>query len=186
MSSKTRIETVAQETVQRSGLKSLSFRTLGAEVGVKSSSVHYHFPEKSDLAHALIERYRNSLSTVLSEISENSASSHASITEFCQTFIQECSDNKMCFAGMLAAEVEFLNETNRASLNKLFEDLHTWIAHEFSKADDELKVDLPAAVLARVLMAALEGGLLIDRSQSSDQHLSAVTVLVDNWFGKVN
>lgn len=186
MSSKTRIEAVAHETVQRSGLKSLSFRTLGAEVGVKSSSVHYHFPEKSDLGHALIERYRNSLSTALNEISENSASSHTCITEFCQIFIKECSDGKICFAGMLAAEVEFLNEANRASLNNLFEDIHTWLIHEFSKAGDELKVDLPAAVLARVLLASLEGALLIDRTQTSEQHLSAVTVLVDYWFGKVN
>jgi len=51
-----KLEEVAITAVQHGGLKSLSFRTLADEVGIKSSSVHYHFPEKSHLAKALIER----------------------------------------------------------------------------------------------------------------------------------
>jgi len=52
---RTEIETAATEAVQRSGLNNVSFRTLADSVGVKSSSVHYYFAEKSDLANAIIE-----------------------------------------------------------------------------------------------------------------------------------
>jgi len=51
------LQQLAQVHVQRGGLKGLSFRTLADEAGIKSSSVHYYFPEKADLAAALIERY---------------------------------------------------------------------------------------------------------------------------------
>jgi len=51
------LQDLAQEHVRHYGLKGLSFRTLAEEAGIKSSSVHYYFPEKSDLATALIERY---------------------------------------------------------------------------------------------------------------------------------
>ena len=47
--------------VQNRGYNALSFRELAAEVGVKSSSVHYHFPTKGDLAVALARRYTDNL-----------------------------------------------------------------------------------------------------------------------------
>ena len=40
----------AVTTVQKAGLSHLSFRTLASDAGIKSSSVHYYFPEKTDLA----------------------------------------------------------------------------------------------------------------------------------------
>src|SRR5690348_8236737 len=44
-------------TVQAHGYNALSFRNLADEVGIKSASVHYHFPTKGDLAAALARRY---------------------------------------------------------------------------------------------------------------------------------
>ena len=51
------ITALATQAVQRSGLHSVSFRQLADEIGIKSSSVHYHFPTKPDLAEALIKDY---------------------------------------------------------------------------------------------------------------------------------
>lgn len=39
------------------GFNGFSFREIAEEVGVKSSSVHYHFPTKEALASAVIRRY---------------------------------------------------------------------------------------------------------------------------------
>ena len=38
-------------------IRGFSFRELAADVGVKSSSVHYHFPTKEALAAAVIRRW---------------------------------------------------------------------------------------------------------------------------------
>lgn len=186
MSSKQRIEAIAQNTVQRSGLKNLSFRTLGAEVGVKSSSVHYHFPEKSDLGDALIQRYHDSLILALADITQQSTTAYTAIKLFIENFEKECKEGKLCFAGMLAAEVEFLSESNQEHLKGLFEEFHRWLENEFNRAGDSLNIDLPAPTLARLLLASLEGSLLIDRAHTSDDHLRAVNVLVDSWFRKIN
>jgi TetR/AcrR family transcriptional regulator, transcriptional repressor for nem operon len=51
---RTELQTLAQAIVQRSGLRELSFRQLAEQTGVKSSSVHYYFPEKHDLTAVLI------------------------------------------------------------------------------------------------------------------------------------
>ena len=51
---KIRLEEVAIDIVQRSGTAGISFRKLADEIGIKSSSVHHHYPEKSDLIQTII------------------------------------------------------------------------------------------------------------------------------------
>jgi TetR/AcrR family transcriptional repressor of nem operon len=54
---KTAIMDAAERRMQRGGLGGFSFREIAADVGIKSSSVHYHFPTKDDLAAAVIRRW---------------------------------------------------------------------------------------------------------------------------------
>jgi TetR/AcrR family transcriptional repressor of nem operon len=54
---KTAIIDAAERRMQLGGFGGFSFRDIAADVGVKSSSVHYHFPTKEDLAAAVIRRW---------------------------------------------------------------------------------------------------------------------------------
>jgi len=186
LSSKSKLESAAHLAVQRNGLKSLSFRTLGAEVGVKSSSVHYHFPEKSDLAGTLISRYRVAFAELVTAAAESNISTQETFINVIDAFIAECKDGRMCLAGMLAAENESLSSENRENLNGFFNDCHAWFSNEFDKARDELVVDLPSETLAAILLSGLEGAMLMDRVDSSVRFLDAQKILVNSWLGKIN
>ena len=54
---KTEIMDAAERRMQQGGFGGFSFREIGADVGIKSSSVHYHFPTKEDLAAAVVRRW---------------------------------------------------------------------------------------------------------------------------------
>jgi TetR/AcrR family transcriptional repressor of nem operon len=54
---KAAIMDAAERRMQQGGFGGFSFREIAADVGVKSSSVHYHFPTKEDLAAAVIRRW---------------------------------------------------------------------------------------------------------------------------------
>jgi AcrR family transcriptional regulator len=54
---KTEIMDAAERRMQAGGFGGFSFREIAADVGIKSSSVHYHFPTKEDLAAAVIRRW---------------------------------------------------------------------------------------------------------------------------------
>ena len=54
---KQRIMDAARPTVQAHGYSGLSFRELAKEIGIKSASIHHHFPSKADLGVALARRY---------------------------------------------------------------------------------------------------------------------------------
>src|ERR1700736_2907784 len=54
---KAAIMDAAERRIQQGGFGGFSFREIAADVGVKSSSVHYYFPTKEDLAAAVIRRW---------------------------------------------------------------------------------------------------------------------------------
>src|SRR6201993_349176 len=54
---KAAIMDAAERRIQQGGFGGFSFREIAADVGIKSSSVHYHFPTKDDLAAAVIRRW---------------------------------------------------------------------------------------------------------------------------------
>src|SRR5690348_13026901 len=64
---KTAIMDAAERRMQRGGFGGFSFREIAADVGIKSSSVHYHFPTKEGLAAAVIRRWAEETSKAIDE-----------------------------------------------------------------------------------------------------------------------
>jgi TetR/AcrR family transcriptional regulator, transcriptional repressor for nem operon len=64
---KTAIMDAAERRMQRGGFGGFSFREIAADVGIKSSSVHYHFPTKEVLAAAVIRRWAEETSKSIDE-----------------------------------------------------------------------------------------------------------------------
>jgi TetR/AcrR family transcriptional repressor of nem operon len=59
---KTAIMDAAERRIKLGGFGGFSFREIAVDVGIKSSSVHYHFPTKEDLAVAVIQRWKENAS----------------------------------------------------------------------------------------------------------------------------
>jgi TetR/AcrR family transcriptional repressor of nem operon len=55
----------AERRIRAGGFSGFSFREVAADVGVKSSSVHYYFPTKEALAAAVIHRYTDFVSELV-------------------------------------------------------------------------------------------------------------------------
>lgn len=168
----------AQRTAQHSGLKGLSFRSLAEEIGIKSSSVHYHFPEKSDLAQALIEQYRSHLFDRLNSIGNSEQSLKQKLIDFVEVFEAVGSDDRICLCAMLAAELAQLSEANQRLLAEVFMDMEQWLADLYRAHVSEVGIDMDAQSLAQATLSGLEGALLIDRVTSNSQRLMAQKALI--------
>lgn len=64
---KTAIMDAAERRMQAGGFGGFSFREIAADVGIKSSSVHHHFPTKENLAAAVIRRWAEETSKFIDE-----------------------------------------------------------------------------------------------------------------------
>ena len=157
---------VAQSLVQTRGFNGFSFRDLAVAIGVKSASIHYHFPSKADLGVALVRRYRAEFAEALQDAETRSASAPARLKAFVEIFRVSLQDDRVCLCGMLGAERDSLPPEVRAEVRDFFAFCEDWLAAQMKQGrqDGSLNFTGPPQVLALQLLALLEGGLVVARS----------------------
>ena len=155
---------VAEQMTQTVGYNGLSFRDIAAAVGIKSASVHYHFPTKGSLGAALARRYTDRLIEHLTEVNARAshpASALAAYVAVFRTTLEK--DGRMCLCGILAAESDAIPEEVRAEVRR-FVDLNVqWISATIERAMGSVSLGAAAQDHAKALFAALEGAMLVAR-----------------------
>ncbi len=97
--------TAAKATVQAHGYNALSVREIAKEVGIKSASVHYHFPTKGDLGAALERRYTEEGAVYLAELLATSNDASWCMDRYAAIFRAAlANDNHMCLCGIMSAD----------------------------------------------------------------------------------
>jgi TetR/AcrR family transcriptional repressor of nem operon len=174
------LESLARDKVQRAGLRELSFRALADEAGVKSSSVHYYFPEKGDLTATLIRNYSDEFMQRLDRISAYNGGLRAKLMGFVDLFEEAAADDRLCLCGMLAAELSALDDECRLLLESFFRDSERWLAGLLKVQRSDVVSPLPPAKLAAAMISGLEGALLLDRVHRAGLHLQAQRQLISS------
>ena len=59
---------LAETLVRTRGYNGFSYRDLAEQIGIKTASIHYHFPTKGDLGEALIENEREVFARNLAQL----------------------------------------------------------------------------------------------------------------------
>ena len=105
----TKIMDAAEGYMRTRGYNAFSFRDIAADIGIKTASIHYHFPSKADLGAAVTERYTERF---LEHLGPPEAYNHTKqITRYIAAFRSSYSaGDQMCLCGMLGAEVSSLPE----------------------------------------------------------------------------
>ena len=164
----------AMQATRRNGLNSVSFRQLAAQVGVKSASVHYHFSTKPELAEAMVRRHISDFEARLADISQRRRTLSGKIEALISVFGDVLARDDLCLCGMLAAELTALDSRTRVALEHFFKATEDWLRGEIETHRHEVRIDLAPGDLARVLLAGLEGAILLDRVDQQDRRLEAL------------
>ena len=159
------IMAVARATAQAHGYTGLSFRELAREVGVKSASIHYHFPTKGDLGAALARRYAEDAAATLERLWAETPDPAACLRQYAAVFrLALENDNRMCLCGFMAAEYDDLPEAVRVEVQGFADINIAWLARVLVAADPV--GDAAAAERrARAIFAAIGGAQLTARSR---------------------
>lgn len=161
---KERIMAVARLTVQDRGYSGLSFRELAKEVGIKSASIHHYFPTKGELGGALADRYTADFATYLDGLLADGLDPQTCLARYTDVFRDTLrNDNRMCLAGILAAEHKELPDEVQNEVVKFGAMNENWIARVLAKAGAANPEDIRRR--ARAIFAAIEGAQLVARSR---------------------
>jgi TetR/AcrR family transcriptional regulator, transcriptional repressor for nem operon len=163
----------ATEIVRRGGSAALNFRDLGRSVGVKSASVHYHFPTKSHLLSEIATEYRTAFIAALDDGVRHSKSLRQDLLVLVDLFMGAQGANLSCLCGMLATEADLLEPDVKAAVNQFFAALQVWIVRQARQRAVAKPGGLPPATFARLLVSLLEGSLLLSRLDAHKGSLAA-------------
>ncbi|MCF2869480.1 TetR/AcrR family transcriptional regulator [Octadecabacter sp. G9-8] len=172
---RTRILDLANQLTQSRGFNGFSYLDLAAEIGIKNSSIHYHFKAKSDLALAMVEQHRKTTADSFAQLDHQFARPQDRLTAVIQHFQADLRDGKICLCGMMAAEFQSISVDVRRELALYFRGFQDWLSKQFSELGHQ---NPPRAALQ--FLSALEGSLLLARLQGD------VTIVSQALDGFVN
>jgi TetR/AcrR family transcriptional repressor of nem operon len=169
----------AAEIAMRSrGYHGVSFRELADDVGIKSASVHYYFPQKEDLAVALVTRYSETFFADLDKRAGSVPSSQM-LRTFCDAYRSALERSERgCLCGMLGAESWGLPKPVADAVAAFFEANMAWIGRALPKG----LAPRARRIRSAQILAALQGGMMIATALKDRSLFDGVIkrVLADN------
>lgn len=160
----------AQTLCQLRGFNAFSYRDLAQLLGIKSASIHYHYPTKSDLGVALIVRYRGAFNAELSKIRSEIQNPTKQLRKFISIIEQIKREKKLCLCAMLASDFETLTPEMRAQVREFFAEAEKWVTECLiaGKREGEFSFSKSPEAIARIFMATVQGMLICARAFDED------------------
>lgn len=121
----------ADYLVRNNGYNAFSFKDISYAIGIKTASIHYHFPTKSDLAIAVLEEHLS----ILEKIREcyKDKTSLENLDKFLSIYSQIKKENKVCIVGSLATDLNTVDEKIKTKLKTFALAFLDWVTEFLEK-----------------------------------------------------
>jgi TetR/AcrR family transcriptional regulator, transcriptional repressor for nem operon len=173
ISTKEKIIALAQEAIATRGYSGFSFRELAAELGIKSASIHYHFPTKTHLGVEVARAYRGQLQVAFDNIAAGYANDpRKAIESLIAVYRYEArTSQRMTVCTMLAVEIKNLPVEIQQEMQAFYQLNIGWLEQQFQKLGYENNL---AHEKACQLFALLQGALMGAKGQSNPAYFDVV------------
>lgn len=176
----------AEAYIRTQGYNGFSFRDIAKDIGIKSASIHYHFPSKSDLAQEVAKRYVKRFFTALEEAQEQGKTDIEQLQLFISLFRNALeNDEKMCLCGMIAAELDGLPAAVVTEAKTFFKCSLVWL----NQVIERIHAAYPAQqrlASAETILSTLEGALLLARIMKSPELFTQATAALEDSLAKLS
>jgi TetR/AcrR family transcriptional repressor of nem operon len=175
-----RILDIAEQLVQMRGFNGFSYADIAAELGITKASLHYHFPTKATLGEKLVERYERHFYTALLGIEKEEVHALRRLEAYVRIYGRVLDTGRMCLCGMLAADYTTLPGAMRERVRHFFEINEAWLVAVLSqgRVRGELAFAGEPVDRARLLVGALEGGMLLARTEGDPERFRPLAAIL--------
>ena len=163
---RTQILSEAEALIRGRGYAGVSYADLAAVVGIRKASIHHHFPTKADLALALLSAYDARYDEAMAGILAGTDDGLARIRAYAGLYAGGVEKGLGCLCAAFAAELEMLPRDLRSALSAFFTKHIAWIETVLAGglADGTIGASVRPEAYARMIVAALEGSLMMERT----------------------
>ena len=166
-----RILDAAQEIVQIQGYGGFNYDQISDRFDIRIDSIESIFPRRAELGAALAARYRENFMACLDSARSTCAGSFELLQSYAGFFRRALVDeDRMCLCGLLGAEVGGLPGEVVEEVRSFFEANLAWLEGvlEEGRARNELCLEGTTETEAGLILATLEGAMLVARSTGRD------------------
>lgn len=172
-----RLLTEATHLVRRRGFSGTSVSALLHAAGVKKGALYHHFPAKDDLGLAILERDRQGFMAFL-DATLSAPTPLEGLDRFFAAALEKHRETGFvggCLWGNTALEMSDTNPSFTELVTKVFDE---WLARierviRDGQSVGQIRDDLPAPDLARLVVAGIEGGIMMSRLTKQEGPLRA-------------
>lgn len=176
MDTKTQLLDSAERAARERGYDGFSYADIAAEVGIRKASIHYHYPSKSDLGLALIQRYRAGIQSHFTAVAQSANNAGAKLSAYLDFYRKAMSDGEtVCLCVAFAISRDNLAAPILKELDQFHDVNINWLKGVYTEALEDqsiTNVGNPAEEAAMTL-ALVEGAHLIARSSKSPKRFDA-------------
>ena len=175
---------IAQNLIQSRGFNAFSYADIAKEIGIKTASIHYHFPSKSDLVRNLVERYRSSILTSLKQIELSNSTAHEKLRSFLDLYLDKLHEEQTCLCVMLASDIHTLASEVQIEIKGFIAENEGWLATVLrgGRNDGSLKIDGNVELKAKLFFSTVQGALLLSKALNSGERFMAISQELVNSY----
>ena len=162
------------ELIHQQGFHSTGLKQIFTSTGVSSGSFYNYFQSKDELAHALIDYKWSQLKVILFKSFEPNMDAIAQLFRMIDSLEEihlaeePCAG---CFLGNLIVELVEHDPSFRLHLIQVFEEWQREIAQRLQTGESQLQPGIDVITLAKQLLTAIEGALLLGRLYDNPERL---------------
>ncbi|NMM50833.1 TetR/AcrR family transcriptional regulator [Marinigracilibium pacificum] len=162
----------ANNLIVERGFNAFSYKTITEKVNIKTSSIHYHFPTKTDLGIAVVKLHSQALQQTIDRNKNKSALDK--LDKLLSYFKKLAHNNEVCIVGAMTSDINTLEEPLRLEILNHAKAVINWagsiitegINQGIFKPQDN--VGLNAKLLITNLMALLQIARIENNKSSFD------------------
>jgi TetR/AcrR family transcriptional regulator, transcriptional repressor for nem operon len=167
----------AEAMIRNVGFNGFSTRDVASAVGIKSASVHYHFPTKADMGAAVTERYTDRFLNELGDPARFKDDAREVVAYYVNTFRNTLiRDDKLCLCAVLGAEIGGLPLEVGGHTRVFFDRNLTWLETALG-GSSKVSASETSAFAVHIL-AALEGGMILSKALDNETVFENVAMML--------
>ena len=176
MDTKKQILDIAENLLLDRGYNGFSYKDISTALNIKNASIHYHFPKKTDLGVAIIQRAIHHFQKWADHINSKDLSNSKKLDAYCQLFKIFVERKQVCLGGSLETDFKTLPEEMQAQTRHFTSTVYQWLESFLAAGRKKGDFNFPGTAKdqALLIVAGLQGVIQIVRVTSPASFDAAV------------
>ncbi|MCX6182434.1 MAG: TetR/AcrR family transcriptional regulator [Bacteroidetes bacterium] len=180
MSTKEKILQLTDHLIREKGFNAFSFYDISKSIGIKTASIHYHFPTKIDLGIELLKYHTEKTKELREKVKDQSP--EKKFNAFLSIYSKIKADHKVCIVGSLATDLHSIDPKMGNEVKVLATEILEWVTEilKEGKAKKVFHFDIPPRTKALMIIGNMLAALQLSRlTNDKDFDLIKKTILND-------